>query len=130
VWSEVIFNNLQKGHLKTLDMDIYRSLNSPIAKRLYRLLDKRFYRRRRAEFDLVELAFHKLGIAKSYLIGNIKQRLQPAIEELEAVGFIKAAEKGKRYEKHGVGEWNVIFEKAVCPMEKPLPQHKEQPVIQ
>jgi Replication initiator protein A len=112
VWSEVIFNNLQKGHLKTLDLDIYRSLSNPVAKRLYRLLDKRFYHRKRAQFDLVELAFHKLGIARSYMIGNIKQRLQPAIAELEAVGFIKTAGKDQRYEKHGVGQWNVIFAKA------------------
>ena len=123
VWSEVIFNNLQKGHLKTLDMDIYRSLKNPVAKRLYRLLDKRFYHRQKAQFDLVELAFNKLGIARSYMIGNIKQRLQPAIEELEVVGFIKSTEKGKRYEKHGVGKWNIIFEKLkpLQAQEKSLP---------
>lgn len=123
VWSEVIWSNLQKGHLKTLDMDIYRQLKNPVAKRLYRLLDKRFYHRQRAQFDLVELAFNKLGIARSYLIGNIKQRLQPAIEELESVGFIKPAEKGRRYEKHGVGQWNLIFEKAKSTLskEKTLP---------
>ena len=128
VWSEVIFNNLQKGHLKTLDMDIYRSLSNPVAKRLYRLLDKRFYHRQRAQFDLVELAFHKLGIARSYLIGNIKQRLQPAIEELEAVGFIKPADKGRRYEKHGVGQWNVIFEKATGSAANAPAQEKTLPL--
>jgi hypothetical protein len=112
VWNTVIFSNLRKGHLKALDLGIYRRLKSSAAKRLYRLLDKRFYHRRRVEFDLVNLAYHKLGIAKSYLVGNIKQRLQPAIEELEAVGFIKAAPKEERYSKHGVGQWNVAFEKA------------------
>lgn len=112
VWSEVIWNNLKKGHLKTLDMDIYKRLTNPVAKRLYRLLDKRFYHRQRAQFDLVELAFNKLGISRTYLIANIKQRLQPAIEELEAVGFLKVSGKDKRYEKHGVGQWNVIFEKS------------------
>ena len=113
VWSDVIFKNFQNGHLKALDLDLYRRLQVPTAKRLYRLLDKRFYRRHRVAFDLIELAINKLGIAQTYQIGNIKQRLQPAIEELENVGFIKAQPKEKRYQKHGVGAWDIIFEKAL-----------------
>ncbi|MDB6133929.1 MAG: Replication initiator protein [Verrucomicrobiales bacterium] len=112
VWSDVIFSNLQKGHLKILDLNIYRRLKNPVAKRLYRLLDKRFYHRRRVEFDLVELAFHKLGVAKTYLVNNIKQRLHPAIEELETAGIIKPIDRRHRYEKHGVGKWHVVFDKA------------------
>lgn len=112
VWSEVIFSNLQKGHLKPLDLGIYRQLKHPAAKRLYRLLDKRFYHRRKVQFDVLELAFHKLGISQIYELGKIKQRLQPAIQELENVGFLKTATPQQRYEKHGVGKWNIIFEKA------------------
>lgn len=111
VWSDVIFQNLQSGNLKPLDLELYRRLTIPTAKRLYRLLDKRFYRHRRVEFDLIELAFHKLGISQNYLIGNIKQRLQPAIEELEAVGYIKPCPKEERYQKHGVGKWHIRFER-------------------
>ncbi len=119
VWSDVIFQNFQSGNLKNLDLDLYRRLNSATAKRLYRLLDKRFYRHRKAEFDLIDLAFHKLGVSQNYLIGNIKQRLQPAIEELEAVGFLLPASKETRYKKHGVGKWNIIFERAEDTKAKP-----------
>ena len=111
VWSDIVFNNLRKGHLKPLDLNIFRQLHNPVAKRLYRLLDKRFYHRRKVEFDLIELAFHKLGISTSSLIGEIKRRLQPAIEELEVAGVIKPVPADRRYEKHGVKTWQVIFEK-------------------
>ncbi len=130
VWSDIVFNNLRKGHLKPLDLNIYRQLNNPVAKRLYRLLDKRFYHRRKVEFDLVELAFHKLGITVTNMTGEIKRRLQPAIEELEAAGVIKPMEPSRRYEKHGVKVWQVIFEKGdgVCRTEpEALPPAPEEP---
>jgi hypothetical protein len=111
VWNELIFSSFQKGNLKTLDLVTYRKLNSSIAKRLYRLLDKRFFHSPKIEFDLVDLAFHKLGLSNNYLIGNLKQRLEPAIKELEDIGYVKAADKKNRYRKHGVGQWNVVFEK-------------------
>ena len=111
VWNDVLFNNLRSGHLKTLDLEMYRRLTNPTAKRLYRLLDKRFFHRRSVKFNLAELTYHKLGISKNYQ-GNIKQRLEPAIKELEDAGVIKPVSKRDRYSKHGVGEWNIIFEKA------------------
>jgi hypothetical protein len=90
VWNDVLFNNLRSGHLKTLDLEIYRRLKNPTAKRLYRLLDKRFYHQKKVEFDLIELTHHKIGISQNYQ-GNLNQRLELAIKELEDVGVIKPA---------------------------------------
>jgi hypothetical protein len=42
VWNEVLFRSFQSGYLKQLDWNLYCRLTSPVAKRLYRFLDKRF----------------------------------------------------------------------------------------
>jgi len=42
VWNEVIFKSFGDGNLKNLNFADYRNLNSSIAKRMLRLLDKRF----------------------------------------------------------------------------------------
>lgn len=111
VWNDVVFQSFQAGYLKSIDLDVYQKLKGAIAKRLYRLLDKRFYRTSKVEFDLVELAFNKLGVSKNYAIGNLKQKLNPAIKELEKAGFIKKASSNERYLKIRVGVWHIIFYK-------------------
>ena len=46
-WNEVIFRSFQSGNLKQLDLEFYLKLRLPTTKRMYRFLDKRFYRRSR-----------------------------------------------------------------------------------
>ena len=49
---------------------------------MYRFLDKRFYHKSRWEFDLTEFACEHIGVSRNYDTGQLKRRLQPAIEEL------------------------------------------------
>ena len=65
------------------------ALKSAVSKQLYRSLDKRFYHRRDWTFDPPELAFEHVGLSRNYAVRNIKQKLQPALEELEAIGFLE-----------------------------------------
>ena len=51
-WNDLIFRNFKEGNLKTLDFHFYRSLESGIAKRMFRFLDKRFHFRSRLSFVL------------------------------------------------------------------------------
>lgn len=111
VWNDMVFRSFQQGNLKTLDLGLYKKLQGPIARRLYRLLDKRFYRRYRVEFDLEELAHHKLGFSRKGHVGTLKQRLNPAIKELEEIGFITKMPLEERYSKIRASVWHVIFEK-------------------
>ena len=90
VWNEVVFNSFKAGYLKQLDFDFYKRLESAIAKRMYRFLDKRFYRGSRLEFDLRTFACEHIGLSKNYHNGELKRVLSPAIAELEAQGFLKA----------------------------------------
>mgnify|MGYP001195729057 CR=1 FL=1 len=112
VWNDVVFRSFQAGNLKRLDFEFYQSLGSAVAKRLYRFLDKRFFRRRRWEFNMKELAWEHVGLARNYDVANLKRKLRPAIAELEQRAFLKPLAEGERFRKIWAGEWQVMFEKA------------------
>jgi len=109
VWNEVVFRSFQSGYLKRLDMELYRRLESPIAKRLYRLLDKRFYHKTRWQFDLRTFCCEHVGLSRTYDAAGLKRKLRPAISELAAAGYLKAMEEEQQFEQIGRGRWNVHF---------------------
>ncbi len=111
VWNEVIFRSFQAGNLKSIDFEFFKSLDSAIAKRLYRFLDKRFWRREHCEFHLRELSCQHLGLSQSYDTANLKRKLLSGIRELEARGFLKAAPDSHRFRKLRAGIWLATFEK-------------------
>jgi hypothetical protein len=108
-WNRIFLESCQANNLKNLDLGIYFALDHPSSKRLYRFLDKRFYRGRNDwTFDLREIAFERVGLSRNY-DGNaakIREKLQPAIEELEAIGFLEPMIKDERYERKG-RDWTV-----------------------
>lgn len=110
-WNELVFESFQANHTKPLDWEFYIGLNTPTAKRLYRFLDKRFFLKSRWSFDLAEFSENKLGLNKVTDIWRYKERLAPAIKELEAKGFLKAFDARERFAKVGKGKYDVIFER-------------------
>lgn len=112
-WNGFLFDSFRSGYLKKLDYKVYRELEQQAAKRLYRYLDKHFFEphKLRLEFDLQTLAFEHLGMSRNYDNTQIRRALQPAVEELEGIGFIEAAPAEKRYKKLGRGRWTVTFSK-------------------
>jgi hypothetical protein len=113
-WNEVVFKSFQSGNLKALDFQTYTRLDSAIAKRMYRFLDKRFYKRSKLVFHLEKFAFDKLGLPRSYNdIAQLKRRLLPGILELEQVGFLKPVVPKLRFTKSRIGVWEVTFERFV-----------------
>ena len=77
---------------------------------MFRFLDKRFYHRRRWEFDLKEFAFEHVGLTRAYRDnGRIKSKLDPAIEELTAVGFLEPLDRAERYVKVRQGRWKIVL---------------------
>ena len=127
VWNEVIFRSFQAGNLKSLDFDFFRELRSAIARRLYRFLDKRFFRRARCEFDLQEFACEHAGLSRTYDSANLKRKLRGGITELEQRGYLRALPDEERFLKVRSGEWRVVFEKAKGEASEPGPQ-SSQPV--
>ena len=94
-WNEVIFRSFQSGNLKQLDLEFYLKLRLPTTKRMFRFLDKRFYRRDRLDFDLKTLACEHIGMSRSYKPTELKRRLRPALEELETLGFLEPSAGGR-----------------------------------
>ncbi len=108
-WNEVLFDSFQAGYLKRLDWDLYTRLKSPIAKRLYRLLDKRFYRCQAIDIDLHDLAWKKLRLSASHNVAQIKRCLMTGIEELEQHWDLRPLSAERRFVKLGKGNWIVRF---------------------
>ncbi len=120
-WNAVLFESFQAGYLKRLDYETVRSLGTK-AKRLYRYLDKHFNppKYARLVFDLRTLACERLGFSRAYDAVQIRRALQPAVEELEAIGFIAVESVETRYRKIARGRWEVSFERGSGkPSEKP-----------
>lgn len=110
VWNEVMFRSFQAGYLKGLDWGLYTRLESPVAKRLYRFLDKRFYHGKLVKIDLRELALQKVRLSERNSIAVMKRELLKGISELEECWDLKRADD-KRFVKEGKGRWTVIFER-------------------
>jgi hypothetical protein len=109
VWNEVFFDSFRAGYLKKLDWDLYCRLKDPVAKRLYRLLDKRFYHGPEVVFDLRELAVRKVRLSDSYDTAQIKRALAGGIRELEAVWELHPLPPEERFRKVRRGAWEVFF---------------------
>ncbi len=108
-WNSVVFRSFQAENLKRLDLGLYFGLGLAPAKRAYRFLDKRFYRRSRLEFDLRDFACEHVGFSRNYDIGKIKEKLQPSVEELERANFLEPLPRDERYVQVRPGVWKVVF---------------------
>jgi Replication initiator protein A len=106
-WNKVFFKSCQDNNLKRLDLDVYFGLKSAISKQLYRFLDKRFYVRPNWSFDLRELAFEHIGLSRNYTAAKLKEKLKPALGELESISFLKAMTPAERYTSERRGEWKI-----------------------
>jgi Replication initiator protein A len=107
IWNEVIFESFQAGYLKPLDYDLCMGLRNSTAKRMYRFLDKRFHHKPDWTFDLRELAQAHIGLGRNYEgPAHLKRNLQPALIELEAVGFLEPLPIDQRFVKDGK-DWKI-----------------------
>lgn len=109
IWNDVLFESFCSGYLKRLDWDLYLSLKDPVAKRLYRLLDKRFYRTNTLSFDLQELALNKVRMSEGYNTAQMKRALMKGIRELEAVWDLAEMTPEDRFRKVAPGRWEAVF---------------------
>lgn len=106
VWNKALFDSFQSGYLRKIDFAVFRSLSRPAAKRAFRFLGKRFHFAEELEFDLQTFACEKLGFSREYDTGQLKERLRPALGELEQIGFIKPVE----YRKSRPKAWTIKLE--------------------
>jgi hypothetical protein len=117
VWNEVVFRSFRDGYLKRLDLDFFFSLGTATAKQMYRFLDKHFHHAGRLEYDLETFAFQHVGLSRSSCkapnggvhTGKIREKLGPAVKELEERGFLEPLPLEERFRQVRRGEWRVVF---------------------
>ena len=87
-WSDVMAESFQAGYVRKLDIEVYRSLEHPIARKLYRYLGKQFWNRPKHRIDLQTLCHEKLGYqTRETRNARLREKIMPALEELEAKGI-------------------------------------------
>ena len=85
---------------------------SPVAKRLYRFLDKRFYRPGSVEVDLRELAERKVRLSTKNKLSEHRRELLKGIKELETVWQLKPMSPEQRFRQESRQKWTVVFERS------------------
>ena len=102
LWNQVILDSFQAGYLRTIDFQLALSLMHAISMRIYRFMGKRFHLRSEWTFDLKDFAYEHIGLSRNYEGGTqIARKLQPALTELEKVGFLEPLDEDKRFVKKG-----------------------------
>lgn len=133
-WNKTFIESCQADNLRQLNMDEYFSLKSAVSKRLYRFLGKRFYLNGDWTFDLNEIAFDRVGLSRNYGDAyKIKEKLQPAIEELEAIGFLHPLNRNDRYRRIDRGQWTIRLTRQspvlVAPSQSAAPATSPPPLV-
>ena len=87
-WNERLFTIFQQSRFKRLDTTFFYDLPSPVAKRLYRWLDKHLRKNGHAEIDVLHLAHVKLEVSHSKkYVSQVMQTMEPALNELHERGY-------------------------------------------
>jgi len=94
LWNERIWKSIQDRYVKSLDIGFYFNLKNPLTRRLYRLLDKRLWKKGQYEFDIFDLAA-KLGMVHYKFPAEIRKKIKPAIAELISSGFLAGTQSVK-----------------------------------
>ncbi len=127
VWNEVVFASFKAGYIKQLDFPFLKSLESAISRRIYRFIDKRFYKRQQLEFDLRTFACEHIGLSKKCHNGELKRVLKSALTELETRGYLKPASVEERFVQKARGEWRIVLTRASASEAKHL---DDSPLVQ
>ena len=80
-WSDVMFESFAAGNIRSVDLGAVLNLKSGPSRRLYRWLEKHFYKNEKVEISLKELAVHKLGYREAAL-SEFERMLEPVFDEI------------------------------------------------
>lgn len=125
-FNETIFESFRSGFVKTLDLDLFLSLRYPIARKLFRLLDKKLHRSPIYEIELMRLA-SRIALTDSHYPSDVRKHLQAPHQELIQIGFLKqvsTVRKGRsetlRYVMNPRAEWKRPAVRVAPASEHPL----------
>ncbi|MFO0887914.1 MAG: replication initiator protein A [Isosphaeraceae bacterium] len=141
-WNDVFFQSLEAGFVRTIDLRILLRLRHATSQQMYRFLGKNFYHSPTLTLDLRTFACEHVGLDRGYKDnGKLKEKLQPAIDELEAIGFLEPMDRDRRYTKVGPKHWTITLRRrsdlelgesaldSDTPLTGPEPTEQEQGLI-
>ena len=108
IWSDFVFKSFRDEYTKPIDMELFRKLQTPVAKRAFRFLDKRFLYRPHWEFDLRSFCEQKIGLQPYRFESKFKEKIAPGLAELEEHGVIRVE---ARFGEITRGKHRVVFTK-------------------
>ena len=91
VWGREFWDSLRSGYIKNLDLDFYYGLSTPLARRLYRFLDKRMHHKRVIEIDIFDLS-SRLGQVPYRRPSEAFRKMKPSIDELITQNYLATVE--------------------------------------
>ncbi|TWU62353.1 Replication initiator protein A [Crateriforma conspicua] len=111
-WSKTIFKSFEDGFIKSLDMEMFRRIANgrrrDVPVRLFRILDKRFYKTRIVRMKVDSIGVGIIGLSPNYSPSQLIRILERAGNCLIDCGYLRKI----RFEDSR-GRWYVTFEKAV-----------------
>lgn len=81
-WSAFMMESFNRNQLRKIDLDVLRSFQNPMSKKLFRNLGKNFWHKRVLPFDMKCLAIEILGYKKGTPLTEIRRALKPVFAEL------------------------------------------------
>jgi len=105
LWNEIVYNEIDRGFIKSLDTDLYKKIKIAAARKLYRILDRRFYKKQTVWIPLEYLCVNILRL-ENYGLWYFKRQIKKYSDELIRVGYIKESWIGNQS-----GQDHVYFEK-------------------
>jgi hypothetical protein len=112
-WSDVMLESFQSGYVRQLDIEVYRSLSNPVARKLFRYLGKHFWKKSEHKIDVRDLCYEKLGYPK-YDNDTCKRKLQKPLAELEELGLFGLSHQFEQ----SYGKCHIVFRKEPRKSEK------------
>lgn len=100
---KLFLNSWLAHYLKGLDTSMYWALSSPVAKRLYRLIDQKRGQERVWREEITELA-RQIPLSNTRYPSKIREKLGSAHRELEEKGFLERVEYEDRMVTYQVNE--------------------------
>ncbi len=92
VWSSEIWKSFSDGNMKSIDMEMFRKISRgrrrEVPLRLFRILDKRFYKRQIVRIELKRLCVGILGLSPKYTPYEMSRSLKRAAKCLSEYEFI------------------------------------------
>jgi hypothetical protein len=88
--SDFLYESVRNGNLKRLDLELYKKLNSPLSRRLFRYLDQMRHVCRAKVWSIsVRRVQAALPLSSKYSPAQVQRILDRGLDELSKKGFLK-----------------------------------------